>query len=134
MSNLKQPDGAMVQFDSSNLFREETFTDLRSGTITRLSPVKVDGSDDPSRTAQFIARTQIMTEMGVLPIEAPMKVVSLQAAIEQFPQAVEDALEDLARRIEQRQREASKRIVTPDQLGGMGGMGGPRGGGGGLII
>ena len=131
MSNLKQPDGEMAQFDAGNLYREETYTDLRSGTITKLVPVKADGTDDATRPAQFIARTQIMTEMGVLPIEAPTKSGTLAGAIAEFPQAVEAALEELARRIEQRQREASKRIVTPDQLGG---MGGPRGGGGGLIL
>lgn len=131
MPNLKQPDGETVQFDAQQLYREETFTDLRSGTIMRLVPVKPDGTPDPSRTDRFIARTQIMTEMGVLPIEAPAQATTLQGAIDEFPQAVERAIQELARRIEERQREASKRIVTPDQLAR--GAGGPPGAGG-LII
>ena len=41
-----QPDFRMC---STDLYREESFTDRRTGTIRRLSPVKPDGSADPGR-------------------------------------------------------------------------------------
>lgn len=125
---MKKPDGMKIEIDAGNLYREETFTDLKAGSLVRLTPVMRDGQDDPSRPAQFIARTQILTEMGALPIEAPMPVATLAEAVALFPQAVEAALDELAQRIEQRQREAASRIVTPGQMGG--GRGGP----GNLII
>ena len=129
MADRRQAEGAKIEIDTRNLYREEAFTDLRAGSILRLTPVTAAGLDDATRPARFLARTQIMTDMGVLPIEAPIEAPSLNEAIAQFPQAVEKAIEELARRIEQRQREASSRIVTPDQHA-RGGGGGP----GGLII
>ena len=35
-----------ISLDRENLFREETYTDLRAGSIQVLTPVKVDGSVD----------------------------------------------------------------------------------------
>ena len=35
-----------VKVDKSNLYKEESFTDLKVATIRRLSPVKHDGSPD----------------------------------------------------------------------------------------
>ncbi len=127
---MKKPDGMKIEMDAGHLYREETFTDLKAGSLVRLTPITPSGADDPSRPVQFIARTQILTEMGALPIEAPLTVATLAEAVAQFPQAVEAALDELARRIEQRQREQANRIVTPDQLAR--GMGGP--GPGNLII
>ena len=125
---MKKPDGMKIELDAGNLYREETFTDLKAGSLVRLTPITADGRDDATRPVQFIARTQILTEMGALPIEAPLTVATLAEAVAQFPQAVDAALDELARRIEQRQREQANRIVTPDQLSG--GRGGP----GNLII
>jgi hypothetical protein len=129
-ARMKKPDGMAIEIDAGNLYREDTFTDLKAGTLVRLTPVTADGRDDAGRPVQFIGRTQILTEMGALPIEAPLKATTLAEAVAQFPQAVEAALDELARRIEQRQREAASRIVTPGQLAR--GPGGP--GPGNLII
>lgn len=123
--------GEKFKLDGANLFREETYTDLHSGTIVKLTPVRADGSDDPARTAVFVAKTQIYSQMGLIPLEGEIEAANLAEAVEKFPATVELALAELAQRIEQRQREASRQIVTPDQL--MGGRG-PAGGGGNLII
>ena len=40
-----------LQIDTKNLFKEETFTDLKVGTIRRLTPVTPDGSPDAARKA-----------------------------------------------------------------------------------
>jgi len=133
MPDVKTPDGEKLKMDAGNLFREETFTDMRTGTITKLTPVKPDGTDDTSKPPVFVAKTQIYTQMGLIPIEGEIEAKDLAEAVEKFPLAVEDAFRELAARIEQRQREASRQIVTPDQL-----MGGARGaqppGPGNLII
>ncbi len=133
MADVKTPNGDKLKMDSANLFREETFTDLKTGTITKLTPVRADGADDPSKPAIFVAKTQVYTQMGLIPIEGEIEAKNLAEAVEKFPEAVEAALAELAERIEQRQREASRQIVTPDQLmRGGGGM--PPGGSGKLII
>ena len=115
-----------LKLDAANLYREETITDLKTGSLLRLVPVRPDGGDDSSRPPMFVARTQIMTRMGSLPIEAPLAATSLAEAIAAFPQAIEGAVGELARRVEEHQRESARQIVTPDQLAG--------GRGGGLIL
>ena len=132
MADRRQNEAIKLEMDAGNLYREETITDLRAGSIMRLIPITVAGAEDATRPVRYIARTQIMSDMGVLPIEAPIEAASLADALARFPQAVETALDELARRIEQRQREAANRIITPDQLAG--GRGGPGGGPGNLII
>ena len=132
MADNPMAGGDKFKFDGANLFREETFTDLQSGTIVKLTPVRQDGSDDPARTAVFVGKTQIYTQMGLLPLEGEIDAANLAEAIEKFPKTIENALAELAQRIEQRQREASRQIVTPDQL--MGGGRGPGPGAGNLII
>ncbi len=105
-----------IKLDVANLHREELISDLRMGSILRLVPIRLDGSDDPARKPMFIARTQILTEYGMLPLEAPIEAATLAEAVERFPQAVEQGMQDLARSVAERQREASKQIVTPDQF------------------
>ena len=131
MADATQPGEQRIKMDSANLFREETFTDLKSGTIVRLTPVKPDGTDDLSKPAVFIAKTQIYSQMGLLPIEGEIDAKNFAEAVENFPKAVESALAELAELIEQRQREASRQIVTPGQMMG-GGRAAP--GPGNLII
>ena len=130
MADEKQAAGPKIKMDAANMFREETFTDLKTGTITKLTPVKIDGTDDLSKPPVFVAKTQIYSQMGLLPIEGEIDAKNLAEAVENFPQTVEAAVAELAERIQERQREASRQIVTPGQL--MGGRGGP--GPGNLII
>ena len=70
-----------LKLDAANLYREETITDLKTGSLLRLVPVRPDGGDDSSRPPMFVARTQIMTRMGAMPIEAPLAATSLAEAI-----------------------------------------------------
>ena len=44
-----EQDSQEAQFDSANLYREDSFTDLRTGSIRRLTPVTADGEPDDSR-------------------------------------------------------------------------------------
>ena len=45
--------GNDIQMDAANLYREESYTDLKAGSLRKLVPVKADGTDDPSRPAIF---------------------------------------------------------------------------------
>ncbi len=117
-----------VQLDTANLYREETITDLRTGTIKILQPILEDGSPDTVRPPMFICQTELMTQGGMLPVTAPLEATNLADAIKQFPAAIKQAVDDMIRRVQDYQREQASRIVTPGELGGA------PGGKGGLII
>lgn len=131
-----QPDD--LNLNSDNLYLEEAFTDLEVGSIRRLTPVKADGTLDPTRPLKFIGQTQLMTRAGPLPIEMPIEAASLKEACDKFGQAIEDTMQRIAAQIERHQIEQARQIVVPSTgLGGLGnlpGAGPARGGPGDLII
>jgi len=126
-----------IQMDANNLYREETITDLRTGTIKVLYPIKKDGSPDPIRPPMFVSQTELMSNAGMIPVSAPIEANNLSEAIDKFPAAVKQAVDDMIKRVQEFQREQASRIVTPGELGGNPQFGGPGpapGGKGGLII
>ena len=54
--------------DATQVYREETFTDRKVGTIRRLMPVTADGGVDTTRPVLFVGQAQVMTPMGAVPI------------------------------------------------------------------
>jgi len=118
-----------IQLDSAALYREDIFTDRRAGTIRRLIPVTTDGSTDPTRPVLFSGQTQLLTPNGVLPLGFEIEAKSLQEAIQNFPAAVKEALEQAIDEAREMRRESASRIVVPDVGGAMGSVG-PIGGGG----
>ena len=125
-----------IQVDQQNLYREESITDLRVATIRRLIPINADGTDDISRPTQYIGSTQIISQMGPLPISAPIEAASLQEAIEKFPQAIKAAVDQMVEEAKEYRRQESSRIVVPGTMpggapgqGGIPGAGSPPGGG-----
>ncbi len=122
------PGVSEIRVDDNNLYREETYTDLRVATIRRLVPVTAEGELDASRPMLFSGQTNLMSQAGPLPVECPIEATSLTEAIQKFPEAIKQAVERLVEEAREiRQREAS-RIVVPG--GGMPGGGMPGGGGG----
>jgi hypothetical protein len=121
---------ADIAVDTENLYREETFTDLKVASIRRLTPIKADGSDDPTRPAIFVGETTLMSSRGPLPINCPIEAASLSDAFNAFPEAVQQAVERLMEEAREIQRQEASRIVVPGPMPG-GGLGGPFGGGGG---
>ena len=120
-----------IQVDQQNLYREESITDLRVATIRRLIPITADGTDDISRPTQYIGSTQIISQMGPLPISAPIEASSLREAIEKFPQAIKDAVDQMVEEAKEYRRQESSRIVVPGTMpGGVPGQGGVPGSGG----
>ena len=130
MSDEPNPLGE-IAVDQDNLYREETFTDLKVASIRRLTPITPDGADDLSRPQVFVGETTLMSQRGPLPINCPIEATSLTEAINAFPKAVQDAVERLMEEAREMQRQEMNRIVVPGQGGG---MAGPMGGGGGRIV
>ncbi len=121
-----------IQVDQQNLYREESITDLRVATIRRLIPINTDGTDDTNRPVQYIGSTQIISQMGPLPISAPIEAASLREAIEKFPQAIKEAVDQMVEEAKEYRRQESSRIVVPGTMppGGLPGQGGSPGAGG----
>jgi hypothetical protein len=115
-----------ITVDTDNLHREEVFTDLHAASVRRLTPVKADGSDDSGRDVIYIGETNLMTQMGPLPVQFPIEAKSLDDAFSQFSEGVKGAIERLNERAKEMVREESSRIVVPGAAApGMGGAGMP---------
>lgn len=125
-----EPDS--VDVDVDNLYREESFTDLRAANIKRLSPVDENGEPDAARPPQYIGDTTLMTQMGPIPVQFPLEADSLKEAFEKFPQGVQDAIVRLQERAQEMAREEASRIVVPG-AGGPAPLGGA-GPGGKLVL
>jgi len=104
-----------LAFDRANLYQEEVFTDLRVGSIRRLTPVLPDGSRDMGRPQLFTGQAQLMSPAGPLPIQCNLKATSLDEAMTQFPQAINEAVERLVQEAEEMRRQETSRIVVPGQ-------------------
>ena len=117
-----------AQMSADALYREDIFTDQRVGTVRRMTPVKSDGSDDPSRPLIFIGQATVMTPMGSLPLSFELPAKTLAEAVSQFGPAAQHAIEDAARELQEMRRQAASSIVIPEtgaaSLKGMGGKGG----------
>lgn len=121
-----------VRIDPAALYREEIFTDRRAGTIRRLTPVTIDGAVDSRRAVLYSGQTQLLTPAGVLPLVFDIEAVSLQDALDKFPEGVKEALEQAIDEAREMRREAASRIVVPE-VGGAGIGPAPGAGGGGKI-
>ena len=100
--------------DAANLYREESYTDLKAGTMRKLVPVKADGSDDPAREPIFTAATQVMTPGGVLPLSGEVEgAKTLADAVAGFAPAIKQAIADLREEMAAMQRERASQIVVP---------------------
>ncbi|MCJ7756097.1 MAG: hypothetical protein MUP13_16160 [Thermoanaerobaculales bacterium] len=102
-----------LKLDHTNLDREEVFTDLRVGSIKQLTPVTRDGSRDLSRPLMFVGVTQLMSQMGPLPVQTKIEAADLQGAIDLFPSAVQIAVEAMIDEVKELQRKEMSRIVVP---------------------
>jgi len=104
-----------IKINTGNLYREESITDLQSGTIKQMIPVSVDGSRDLGRNILFIGVTQIMSAGGPLPIQCELPRTTLAEAIAAFPAEINKAVDQLIEEAKRMQREAASRIVVPGQ-------------------
>ena len=110
-------EGRQASMDSTRIYREETFTDRKVGTIRRLTPVSADGSVDLARPVLFVGQAQVMTPMGAVPISFELDAASLDVAIEKFGAAAEQAVQQTMRELQEIRREQASSLVIPDAGG-----------------
>lgn len=115
------------QMDPEGLYQEDNFTDRRVGAIRRLSPVRADGSADPSRPVLFIGQAEIMTNMGPVPISFEIEGQTLADAVIGFAPAAQVAIERTVQQIQEMRRQQASQLVVPQ--GPVPGITGGRGGG-----
>ncbi len=121
--------GGSFEMNPSELYREETFTDRKIGSLRRLIPLRADGSDDATRPALYIGQTQMLTPIGALPLQFEIEAASLTEAAARFGAAAQQAAQETIEELKEMRREAASSIVIP-QGGGQGGMDGLGGFGG----
>ena len=102
-----------IKLDITNLYREEVFTDLRVGSLKQLTPVTKEGDRDLGRPIVFIGETQLMSQVGPLPVQTHIEAENLQTAIERFPVAIQAAVEAMIDEVKEHQRKEMSRIVVP---------------------
>ncbi len=117
-----------IQVDTTNLWREETFTDLQVATVRRLTPVKPDGSVDSERKPLFMGQTTIVTEAGPIPIQCRLEGDTLTEALASFPEAIKRAVVQMVQEVREMQRQQASRIVVPRGVPPGALKGGPQGG------
>lgn len=119
MNGQEQIKNINFSIDKDNLYREESLTDLKVGSIRRLIPVKSDGTADDARTEIFIGHTQLMSPEGPLPIQSELEATTIDEAIEVFPATMKEALMEMVEKIQEMQRQQqmqqrdSSRIIVP---------------------
>jgi len=126
-----RPDPREPEMDASALYREETITDRRVGTIRMMTPITPDGSVDDKRPVLFVGEAQMLTSVGPLPISFDIEAKTLAEAVEGYAGAAKVAIERTVRELQDMRRQAASSLVLP----GQGGAGFPPGGlgGGGKI-
>jgi len=104
---------ADLKLDEKSLYKEEVFTDLRVGSLKQLTPVTKDGSRDMGRPMVYVGETQLMSQVGPLPVQTRIEAENLEAAIDRFPVAIQAAVEAMIDEVKELQRKEMSRIVVP---------------------
>jgi hypothetical protein len=126
-------DERMIEPDMNpkDLWLEEIFTDRRVGTIRRMTPVDGNGERDASREVLFVGETQVMSQLGALPINFVLEAKTLDEAAKLFGGAAKVAIERTVKELQELRRQQASSIVVPQ--GGLPPMGPGGMGGGGKI-
>lgn len=120
-------EGALPEFDLAGLYREESYTDRKVGTIRLLIPVTETGETDQGRPQIFVGQTQVLTPAGAMPLNFEIPGDSLADAANNFGAAAKQAIEETSAKLEEMRREAASSIIVPDKGGAGGGFGGIEG-------
>jgi len=126
------PNAVDLKMDPANLYREDLFTDRSVGMIRVLTPVRSDGSPDPSRSVLYVGEAQLLTPVGARPLAFEIDASSLGEAAEKFAAAARVGVERAVKELQELRRDAaSSNIIIPERgvPPDLGGLRGPRGGG-----
>lgn len=102
-----------IQLDADNLYREEVYTDFKTGSIRRLIPVKPDGSQDYTRKGIFVGQTHLVSPQGSLPIQSRIEAKNLKEAIDKYPAVMKQTIEKMFEKVEEMKRQEESRIIVP---------------------
>jgi hypothetical protein len=116
MNSVEETTRKKVKFNQANLYRDENYSDLQTGGIRQLTPVKANGEIDKSRKVIFYGQTQLITQHGPLPIQFSIDAKNLQMAMEKFPEAMEQYVESMVEEAKKIQRDEQSRIIVPRPL------------------
>ncbi|MBI4668596.1 MAG: hypothetical protein HY747_05325 [Elusimicrobia bacterium] len=106
-----------VKMDPKGLWREETFTDHKAGTIRRLIPVTADGSPDITRKVIFVGEAALLTSVGSLPLNFEIPAADLAQAVAGYGDAMQKAFAEAMKEIQEMRRRAASQIVIPKGAG-----------------
>ena len=109
--------GIDLSMDAENLYIEEAFTDMKVGTIRRLTPVQTDGSPDDSRQPMFLGHTQLMSPNGPLPVSCEIEADSLSQAMSRFPQAIAHEVDRIVQEAQKAQQNQQQQQQTRTDSG-----------------
>jgi hypothetical protein len=112
-----------LKMDAADLYREDTFTDRKVGSIRRLTPVNPDGSEDSKRRVLYVGQAQLLTPVGALPLTFEIDAGSLKEAVDNFSEAAKEAVDHAVEELSELRRQAASSIVVPEV--GAAGFGGP---------
>jgi hypothetical protein len=115
------------KMDAQDLYREDIYTDRRVGTLRVLTPVKPDGTVDPSRAVSYVGQAQIMTPAGALPLSFEIDAKTLTEACEGFAEGAKVAFEETMKELQEMRRQQASSIVIPEAgaASALTGQGGP---------
>ena len=119
----EQEEAQAPEFDKEALYREDSYTDRKTGTIRQMTPVTPDGERDQSRPVLYMGATQVMTGAGPMPLNFDIPADDLGSAAEQFADCAQQAVEEMAARLEELRREQASSILVPGQGNKPGGSG-----------
>lgn len=102
------------KMDINDLYREDTYSDRKVGTIRVMTPVRSDGSTDAARTTLYVGQAQIMTPAGVLPLTFEIDAKNLAEACERFSDGAKLAFEETMQELQEMRRQQASSIVIPD--------------------
>ncbi len=114
MDQSDQVMNVQLSVNTENLYREETFTDMKYANFRKLTPVKLDGTEDASRKVVFIASTQVMTPYGPVPVHTQVEADDLTDACAKFPDAINMAVMKMVE--EMQMQEAQTRQQEQSQI------------------
>lgn len=118
MNQGVDPQELEIKLDPADLYREEVFTDRRVGTLRRLTPVTSAGDDDPGRAVMYVGQAQLWTQMGPLPITFEIDAQTMEKALEAFPDAAREAVEQTLEEAREMRRQQASQIVVPGMAPG----------------
>ena len=113
MESINEINKIDLTVNQSNLYLEESFTDLEVASIQRLTPVKPNGIKDKNRKPIFVGHTQLMTPQGPLPIQSLLEAKNLKEAMEKFPMTMRKAMEKMLEEVKKMQQKEESRIIVP---------------------